>query len=76
MKRRFKVLLAMEDEEGKGTLTPLLQGHIDMEVESPTDDNLNALKATAKTMCKEVKDGLTPEGTLVAMNKLLLGEKG
>jgi hypothetical protein len=76
MKRRFKVMLAMEDEEGKGTLTPLLQGHIDLEVESPTDDNLAALKATAKTMCKEVQESLTPDGTLVALNKLLLGGKG
>lgn len=76
MQRRFKVMLAMEDEEGRGTLTPLLHGHIDLEVASPTDNNLPELKASAKALCGQVQTALTPDATLVAMNKLLLGNKG
>ena len=76
MKRKFKIMLAMEDEEGKGTLTPLLNGHIEIDVEDPTGDNIDELKATAKVMCDEIQKSLTPECVLVATNKLLLGEKG
>jgi len=76
MKKKVKLMLAMEDEDGKGNLTPLLAGYVELDIEDPMGNNLDELKATAIAVRKEIDASVTPDKLVIALNRLLLGEKG
>jgi hypothetical protein len=69
--QKLKIMLAMEDDAaGKGQLTPLLDGFVELEAHTPQE-----IQGCAETIVQEVKEKLTVEGVAVAVMKLLKDNK-
>lgn len=73
MKKKFKIMLACEEESGKGVLSPLVQGSIDITY-NPEANNSQAVKELAIEITGKLRQVSEVE-VLNVVNKLMLGQK-
>lgn len=73
MKKKFKVMLAMESEDGKGMLCPLLDGDVSLGYD-PEANNFEAMQEVSRSITQELHK-VKSNDVLAKVNKLMLGQK-
>jgi hypothetical protein len=72
MKRKFKVMLACESEDGKGKLCPLLGGDVSITCD-PEANNFEAMQELSRSIALELHK-LKSTDVLQVVNKLMLDQ--